>query len=159
MSSLRKIATPVTIGSFFLMSVTGILLFFHLNTTFNKVAHEYLGLVMVAAVVLHVVLNWRAFALYFKRPLALGLMAVFVVALGLSFAPTPQGAGRPEFAVIAKVMEAPIEHVAPMLGTDTSGLIAQLAAQGIVASPGQSLTDLAGPERGAAPALFVKLAQ
>lgn len=158
MSNLRKYATPITIGSFFLMAVTGVLLFFHMNTTLNKVAHEYLGLVMIAAVALHVVLNWRAFALYFKKPLAMGLMAVFVVALGLSFVSVPQTGGRPEYAVVNTVMTAPIEQIASILGTDTAGLIDRLADQGIMASMGQSLVDLAGPERGAAPALFVTLA-
>jgi hypothetical protein len=157
MSSLRKYATPLTIGSFLLMTVTGILLFFHLNTTFNKVAHEYLGLVMVAAVVLHMVLNWRAFTTYFKKPLALGLMGVFVVALALSFVPTSGTQGRPEFAVVDVAMNTPIQDLAPMLGTDAGGLIARLTEMGIEATAQQSLTDLAGPERGAAPALFAQL--
>lgn len=157
MSSLRKYATPLTIGSFLLMAVTGILMFFHLNTTFNKVAHEYLGLVMVAAVGLHVVLNWRAFTIYFKKPLAMGLMGVFAVALALSFAPAPDQPMRPDFAVLDVVMSAPIGQLAPMLGTDTQGLIAKLADLGIQATAQQSLIDLAGPERGAAPDLFTKL--
>lgn len=43
MSSLRKWATPLTIGSFLLMGVTGILMFFHLDIGLNKLAHEWAG--------------------------------------------------------------------------------------------------------------------
>lgn len=39
----REIATPLTIGIFLIMSVTGILMFFHWDTGFNKLAHEWLG--------------------------------------------------------------------------------------------------------------------
>lgn len=158
MSTLRKYATPLTIGSFVLMAATGTLMFFHLNTTFNKVAHEYLGLVMIAAVVLHLVLNWRAFTTYFKRPLAIGIMGIFVLALGLSFVPTSQqGGGRPEFGAVRMVITAPVSALAPMLGTDTQGVIDRLAAQDVTATPDQSLSDLTGGEMSKAAALLVTL--
>ena len=159
MSTLRKYATPLTIGSFVLMSVTGTLMFFHLNSTFNKVAHEYLGLVMIAAVVLHVILNWRAFTIYFKRPLAMGIMGAFVLALGLSFVPSSQQGGRPEFRAVQMVMSTPVSSLAPMLGTDTQGVIKRLAAQDITATPGQSLSELTNGEMGKAAALLLSLKQ
>lgn len=156
-STLRKYATPLTIGSFILMAVTGTLMFFHLNTTFNKVAHEYLGIVMIAAVVLHLVLNWRAFTTYFKRPLAIGIMGIFILALGLSFIPSSQKGGRPEFGAVRMVISAPVSTLAPMLGTDTQGVIDRLAAQDVAATPDQSLSDLTGGEMGKAAALLVVL--
>ncbi|SMO32316.1 protein of unknown function [Thalassovita litoralis] len=158
-STLRKYATPLTIGSFILMAVTGTLMFFHLNTTFNKVAHEYLGIVMIAAVVLHLVLNWRAFTTYFKRPLAMCIMGIFILALGLSFIPSSQKGGRPEFGAVRMVISAPVSTLAPMLGTDTQGVIDRLAAQDVAATPDQSLSDLTGGEMGKAAALLVALKQ
>lgn len=161
MSTLRKYATPLTIGSFALMAVTGVLMFFHLDTGLNKVAHEWLGWAMVAAVALHVILNWRAFTLYFKRPLAMGLIGVFVLALGLSFLPLAdqQKGGRPEFGVAQMVVNAPVSSLAPLLGMDTDGVIAKLAAQGVSATPDQTLSDLAGGETVKASALLVSLSK
>ncbi len=159
MSTLRKFATPLTMGTFALMAVTGILLFFHANTMLNKVAHEWIGLAMVAAVGLHVALNWRAFTLYFKRPVALITMAAFVLALGLSFFPAGQQGRKPEFAALRMVMDAPIAQLAPMLGTDTQGLLALLDAQSIAADPSQSMSDLTDGELGKAAALLVSLKQ
>lgn len=44
----REWATPLTIGIFTLMAVTGILMFFHLDKGLNKTAHEWLGWLLVA---------------------------------------------------------------------------------------------------------------
>ena len=62
-------------------------MFFHLDTATMKTFHEWAGFILVAAVVAHVVLNWRAFTLYFKRPLAQLIMVLGVVALGATFVP------------------------------------------------------------------------
>lgn len=145
MSTLRKYATPLTIGSFILMTVTGTLMFFHLDSGLNKLAHEWLGFAMIAAVALHVVLNWRAFSLYFKRPLAMGLMGVFVVVLGLSFLPLAgQQQGRPDLVAVRLVVSAPLSEVAPLMDASVETLIARLAETGIVATADQSLSDLTG---------------
>lgn len=148
MSTLRRYATPITIGSFTLMAVTGLLMFFHLNSGLNKLAHEWIGLVMIAAVILHVVLNRRAFTLYFKRPLAVTVMAVFVAALSLSFVPLGggKGGGRPDITSIQLLVQAPIEVLAPVLGTDAAGLIAALGGHGYDAFAGQSVADITGTE-------------
>jgi hypothetical protein len=42
-------ATPLTIGTFTLMAVTGMLMFFHADIGLNKTAHEWLGWVMIAS--------------------------------------------------------------------------------------------------------------
>ena len=74
----REIATPLTIGIFLIMSVTGILMFFHWDTGFNKLAHEWLGWLMVVAVVLHILANMTAF----KRHFSQGKGKWIVLALG-----------------------------------------------------------------------------
>ncbi|SEP86221.1 DUF4405 domain-containing protein [Thalassovita taeanensis] len=158
MSTLRKIATPLTIGTFVLMGTTGTLMFFHAETPLNKFAHEYIGLGMIAAVVLHVILNWRAFTLYFKRPLAMGVMGVFVLALGLSFLPlTGQEQPRPDLVAIQLVTGAPISTLGPMLGTDTDGVIARLQAADIQATADQTLAQLSGDDLRAAAQLLVRI--
>lgn len=145
MLNLRAYATPLTIGTFLIAGVTGVLMFFHLSTGLNKVVHEWIGLGMVAAIVLHVVLNWRAFKGYFKRPVAMSLIAGAVVILGLSFMPTAEAeGGRPDFAAIELVNNAPLTELAPLLDTDAADLVSRLATQGVTASEDQSLSDLAG---------------
>jgi hypothetical protein len=152
MKHLRAYATPLTIGTFLIMGATGILMFFHTNTTLNKVVHEYVGLVMVAAVILHVVLNWRAFQTYFKRPVALTLMGASAVMLAASFVSLDEETGgtRPDIAVLQMVSSASLTDLAPLMGTDAANLIARLAEQGVTATPDQTFIDLSGGDmRGA----------
>lgn len=152
MKHLRAYATPLTIGTFLIMGATGILLFFHTNTTLNKVVHEYVGLVMVAAVILHVVLNWRAFQTYFKRPVALTLMGASAVILAASFVSLGEETGgtRPDMVVLQMVSSASLTDLAPIMGTDAADLVARLAEQGVTATPDQTLIDLSnGDMRGA----------
>jgi xanthine/uracil permease len=69
----RDLATSLTIGAFGIMSVTGILMFFHADSGLNKVVHEWASWAMVTGVVLHVVVNWVAFKRYFTAsPMARG---------------------------------------------------------------------------------------
>ena len=152
MKHLRAYATPLTIGTFLIMGATGILMFFHTNTTLNKVVHEYVGLVMVAAVLLHVVLNWRAFQTYFKRPVALTLMTASAVMLAASFVSLGDDAGdaRPDIIALQMVSSASLTDLAPLMGTDAENLIAKLAEQGVTATADQTLIDLSdGDMRGA----------
>ncbi|MBA83667.1 DUF4405 domain-containing protein [Thalassobius sp. S69A] len=143
MSTLRKYATPLTIGSFLIMAVTGLLMFFHADTQFNKLAHEWLGWLMIGAVALHVVLNWRAFMLYFKRPLAKGVMGVCALLLAASFIPaSQQQQARPDFAIIDMVVNAPLNEIAPLLDTDVPTLLQRLNDAGHAATPDQTLSEL-----------------
>ena len=47
MSSLRKWATPLTVASFLIMGVTGILMFFHLDSGLNGPLQEWAGGLML----------------------------------------------------------------------------------------------------------------
>ena len=150
MKSLRAWATPVTIGAFLIMAVTGVLMFFHANTGLNKVVHEWAGLIMVAAVVAHLLLNFRAFTTYFKRPLALGFMGLGAAVLGLSFLSlggTDGGADGMRTAMMA-LGNARIETLAELSGEDLDAVLAKLGAAGIEASAGQALTELTAGDRG-----------
>ncbi|MEZ5476590.1 MAG: DUF4405 domain-containing protein [Thiolinea sp.] len=60
MFTLRNWATPITIGSFIISAITGVLIFFHINIGLVKPAHEWLSWFMILGVAMHLVINWRA---------------------------------------------------------------------------------------------------
>ena len=93
-STLRKFATPLTIGASLLLGVTGILLFFRANTGLNKLAHEWVGPAFVAIVALHVAVNWRPFVAHLKCPLGQAAAVLFAALLALSFLPLGGGQGQ-----------------------------------------------------------------
>src|SRR3990167_4662407 len=90
----RPWITPLVIGTFVLMAVTGSLMFFHLDTGLNKTAHEWLGWAMVAAVLLHLLLNMNAFKRYFTQTTGRWVMLASAAVLALSFVPLGDGGGK-----------------------------------------------------------------
>ncbi len=144
----RPWITPLVIGAFALSAVTGVLMFFHLDSGLNKLAHEWLSWAMLVAVGLHAALNLPAFKRYFGQQTALGVMGLFALLLALSFVSLPGGKKPPSWgAPIQALAQAPLPVLAQVLGQSPQQLQAQLAQSGLtVDSDQQSLQDLVGPE-------------
>lgn len=148
MSSLRKFATPLTIGTFLVTGVTGTLWYFHIITDLGRWLHEVVGLAMMVAVALHLILNWRAFSCYFKRPIALVIMVVFAGMLGWGYlAPQPErtGGGRPGLAAIQYLGAKDLATLAPVFDASVDDLVTRLDAAGYAgADAATTVIDLAG---------------
>jgi hypothetical protein len=146
--TFRESATPLTIGSFLLIAITGVLMFFHLDSGLNKLAHEWLGWAMIAAVGLHAIVHVKSFQRHFKRPAALALIGAFVVLLATSFISPGGKADKPPHVLAAQaVLDAPLENVAALAHKDTQTLLAELQAAGFAADSGRSLHDSIGNDR------------
>ncbi len=158
--ALRAWATPAIIGSFLVMSVTGVLLFFHLEPPLSKSIHEWAGMVMVAGGLAHLWLNRRAFTQYFRRPVARAIMAAGAVVLGLTFLPlgpaTPtEGPG----ALVAALSPATVTQLAGIAGKTPEAALADLSAAGFAASgPEATVAEIGGEGRGRMAVLVAALA-
>lgn len=141
----REWATPLTAGAFLLTAVTGVLMFFHLDSGLNKVAHEWLSLVFAAGVLLHVTVNFKAFKRYFSDKRGLGLMGVFALVLALSFIPAG-GESKPGFAMpLQKLAAAPVTVLAEVAGVPPEEMLVRLNNAGaVLTSQEQSITDVTG---------------
>jgi Domain of unknown function (DUF4405) len=149
LSAQRPWITPVVIGAFFLSAVTGVLMFFHLDSGLNKTAHEWLSWAMVLGVTLHVLLNMPAFKRYFTQTTGKAVMGLFALVLALSFIPAGgEGGSEPGFAPPVRALaKAPITVLAQVAGTSTGDLKAKLQALGLtVISDEQSVADLVGSD-------------
>lgn len=142
----RPWITPVVIGVFGLSAVTGVLMFFHLDSGLNKTAHEWLSWAMVIGVSLHVLLNLPAFKRYFTQTTGRVVIGLFALVLALSFIPAGGSGGEPGFAPPVRALaKAPITVLAQVAGTSTDEVKAKLQAQGLtVTSDQQSVADLVG---------------
>jgi len=149
----REWATPLTIGSFGLMAVTGILMFFHLDSGLNKTAHEWLGWVMVAGVAAHAAANWLGFKRYFLgSKVGRGILLASTVVIAGSFVPVSgggEGGGMsPPALAIQALTQAPLAQLAPLTGQSVEQLQAALGAAGItVDSADQSIASAVGKDR------------
>ncbi len=146
----REWATPLTIGVFGLMAATGLLMFFHLDNTLQKTAHEWLGWAMVAAVAAHVGVNWLGFRRYWiRRGKGLAILVACAVALVASFALRPAG-GAPSTPALAigALQKAPIRAVAAVFGKSPEQARSELAAAGItLASDDATLASAGASDR------------
>lgn len=151
MNFVRAWATPLTIGAFAIMSVTGILMFFHLNTGLNKAVHEWAGWAMVAGVVAHVAVNWRPFQRYFLNGLVgRSLIGLGVVTLAASFIPVsgPGRGGQPQALAMRAITGAAISDVAPLTGKPLADLMDDLAKAGVTLPDGKaSIRSVVGDDR------------
>ena len=148
----RDWATPLTLASFGLMAVTGVLMFFHLDRGLNKVAHEWLGWVMVGGVALHGTANWPALRRHLQDSTrGRAIAAAGLLVLAGSFVTLPGGRqerGSPPQLAIRALTQAPLSQVAPLTGRSVAQLRAELAAAGIeVASPDDSVASATGDSR------------
>ncbi len=145
----REWTTPLTAGAFGLLAVTGVLMFFHLDSGLNKTAHEWLGWVLLAGAGLHLASNFNAFRRYLRMPRPRALLAGFALLLGLSFLPLGGGGGEPAFvAPLARLAAAPLPVLAAVAGTSTAQMAERLAAAGLPgATEASSVTALVGSDR------------
>ena len=149
----RDWATPLTIGIFALMAVTGVLMFFHLDNALQKTVHEWAGWAMVAFVALHAGANWLGFKRYFKiGQRGLVMIGAFVLATAASFfiaLPQSEDAPSPPAMAISALTRAPIAQVAPLFGKTAEQARADLAAAGLTLADDQAtLAAAAGGDRG-----------
>jgi len=148
MLSLRAWATPLTIGSFLIMGVTGTLMFFHIDSGLNKLVHEWAGWAMLIGVGAHLVLNWRAFTCYFKRPLPLAIMVAGGVILGASFLQVGGGTtGNPFMLAVDAVQQAPLSEVVALSDRPMADVLAQLQDAGFDATPDAAIAALSQGDR------------
>lgn len=146
----REWATPLTMGAFFLMAVTGGLMFFHIEPGIGKDLHEWLGWLFIAGVALHVTVNFAGFRRHFLqgpgRWIVAGFVALTIVGL-LAPAEEEEG-GNPARLAAEAVLKAPLGQVAALTGKDVAALKGALEAEGFaVAGTDQTLGAIAGEDR------------
>ncbi|WP_042704783.1 DUF4405 domain-containing protein [Azospirillum sp. B506] len=138
----RDVVTPVTIVTFAVSTVTGIMLLAHWNAGLVRFSHEWLSMVFSAIALWHLVKNGRAFLGYLKRHAAQAAFAtaliVSVVFTGMTG--TTGGGGANPGAVFGALSGARLEAAAPALGLSPARAVEVLKAANIDAAPGETLT-------------------
>lgn len=145
MLRLTTWAGPLTIGSFVVVAVTGILMFFHLNFGLTKLAHEWLGWALVFGGVAHLVVNWRPFLAYFRKTSGIAIIAVLLVLGAASLVGGSGPRGRPPFMGISQALEdSSVGLVAQVAKVSPASLVDDLNARGIrTRNPEQTIREIA----------------
>lgn len=84
---LREWVTPFTIGAFALSAVTGIMLFFKIESGLIKPVHEWLSWLLVFGAIFHVIANWRPTVKCVSKPAGKAILIFFLLLICISFLP------------------------------------------------------------------------
>ncbi len=142
--NLRQWSTPAVIGAGLFVTVSGVLMFLGVRQPIQE-AHEWIGLLFVAAIVLHLAHHWRGFTRYFSQPLALGIVgAVALATSALILVSANEEGGHGMHKVMHRIEAAPLAEVAPLLDQSPDQMVARVQAAGYsIADAGQSIADIA----------------
>src|SRR6187399_2872821 len=79
----RNYITPFISLIFLVVGLTGAFMFFHLFDGYTEVVHELLGVFFIVCAVFHIIINWKALKIHFKRgvfiPAGLGAIVVSII--------------------------------------------------------------------------------
>ena len=110
-----------------------------------KFAHEIAEIAFYAAVVLHVLSNWRTFRGYFTRGRAVSIVVTaWLIGTSLVVASVVTDNGEAEQQITDRIGNTPITTLAPVIGKDVETLVDQLRTDGYnIEDPGASAHQLA----------------
>ncbi|WP_294345495.1 DUF4405 domain-containing protein [Prosthecochloris sp.] len=130
-ATMKSWATPLAAGTFIILAVTGILMFFKVDAGYIKPVHEWLSWAMVIGVLFHTIANWKPFIAYFSRKLPLSIIGAGVIITMLSIVVPSSEKGSPKKNMFRALESAKIEMLADMTGQSSDALIGKLEGKGI----------------------------
>ena len=145
MKDIRSWATPLTIGSFFLTAITGVMMFFKVQYGIITPVHEWLSLVFVIGSILHVKVNWKVFASYFSKIPGRQIIAAFAVIIIVTLIPFGSSGHKSPFMTIGKIVQnVPLETLASAMERKPADLAEQIKAKGLTLSGNErTIADIA----------------
>lgn len=164
--NLRAWATPSVLGAMVISSVTGVLLFFEADTGFAKLAHQWLGWLLVIGAIAHAYTNRASLGAHLRGAKGRAVLAVFVLTTIAVIVPLPRGGGEGRgrgggnvegageggglLAAEYTLTHVSLDRLAPLAGRDVSELVDRLRGAGFDEASGEaSIHDFAhgGGER------------
>jgi len=142
--SLRTWSTPLTIGSFILMAVTGVLMFFDVVPGYLSFAHEWCSWLFLVGAAGHMAVNYRPLARHLQSSWGRASVAIFGIALVVSmFSFGRITAPQLKWPISNALVEAPLSVLADVTRTEPGDLLAKLKTHGITATPEKNIKKLA----------------
>ena len=146
-STMKDIATSSTTIVFVIISVTGIMLYFHLFNGYIKSLHEILGLLFVAAAAFHIFVNWKSMKNYFSKKIFLSFLILFTLISASFITQSLEQTANPKKYVLQHVMKAPLQTSFKILNLDEQAALALLQSKGFTVSKQHSIQSIAKENR------------
>src|SRR5690606_1309292 len=137
----RNYVTPFISLIFFVLGISGMLMFFHLFDGYTEVVHEFFGLFFFICAIFHVILNWKALKIHFTQgvflPAALALAVISIL-----FIVEQQSSPKVDTILLERISKAPIDDAFKALQVDSLAAVKRLEANGISIEGAASLEEI-----------------
>jgi len=158
-ASARDVVTPAVVGLFLFIAVSGVALFFHLQSNLFHSAHEWLGLAFAGFGLWHALRYWKNILGYWSKPASklvmAGAVTLSLLVAGLTMTPGQGGSPR----MVLKAMEqSTLSSAAAAMGKTPTEAIALLKSKGIAAEEEQLVVEIAQAAHQPAAAILISLA-
>ncbi len=137
----RSFITPLITIIFLVVALSGLLMFFHIFDGYTEVVHEILGVIFVVFSVLHVILNWKALKIHFKKRVFI-LSTIVVAVISILLVIQQQKSPKFDAILIERITNAPIEDVLKVLQVDSIVVVKRLEENGISFIEGASMEEI-----------------
>lgn len=137
----RKYVTPFITLIFLVVALTGMLMFFHIFDGYTEVTHEFLGLFFTICTVFHIILNWKALKIHFKKGVFIPAAAGITV-ITLLFIFQQQANPKVDTILLERIIKAPVSDVFKVLQVDSAEAVTRLKANGISIDGAATLEDI-----------------
>ena len=137
----RSFISPLITIIFLVVALSGLLMFFHIFDGYTEVVHEILGVVFVVFSVLHVILNWKALKIHFKKRVFI-LSTIVVAVISILLVIQQQKSPKFDTILIERITNAPIEDVLKVLQVDSIVVVKRLEENGISFIEGASMEEI-----------------
>lgn len=142
---INKYATAATATLFLVVAGSGLAMFFHVGEDLVKEMHEWLSVVMITAVAVHIYKNWKPLVTYVRRRTILAPLALTVIAAAAFIVPAAMSGGEdPRRQIFQALQNAKLTAVGEMLDVAPDELADKLKTRGfVIASNDQRLSEIA----------------
>lgn len=126
----RNYITPFISIVFLIVGISGLLMFFHLLDGYTEVVHEILGVFFVICAIFHIILNWKALKIHFKKKV---FLPAFLAALTLSAVLVISEIMYPpiDLQIMDRIVKAPVKDAFNALNVDYHQAKIRLQEMGI----------------------------
>ena len=137
----RNYITPFLSLVFLVVGVSGLLMFFHLLDGYTEVVHELLGLFFVICAIFHIILNWKALKIHFKKavfiPAMLGIMTTSAMLIVSESMYPPV-----DIQIMDRIVKAPVVDAFKALGINYEQASGKLRKNGISMKKALTIEDI-----------------
>ena len=142
--TLRSWSTPLTIGIFLLMSITGVLMFFEWNIGLVTQVHQWFSWLFLFAAGAHIITNFRPFKNHLSSNWGRTSVTIFAILLtGSLFTWGIITGTQLIWPVEVALVHAPLTKLADLTNTTTDDILKRMKDKGITATSQQSVHDIA----------------